>query len=330
MKRVLVTGGAGFIGSNLVKVLVRRGHQVRVLDNSFRERAADLKEIVESTELVQGDVRLIEDVRRAVQGVDTVFHLAYINGTEFFYKYPGLVLDIAVRWQLNVIDAAGEAGVETFVYFSSSEVYQTPPIVPTPEDVPLSIPSVTNPRYSYGGGKIISELLLLHYAQSSGMRRIIVRPHNVYGPAMGFEHVIPQIVEKLAVASQGFTTSEATITIQGNGSETRAFCYIDDAVEGFLLCAEHGNDGGIFHVGKDEEIAISELIQNIGKVCGIQVTIQPGPLASGATRKRCPDISNLRKLGYTPRVSLKEGLEATVSWYRDYFTQHPPDLRGSQ
>ncbi len=330
MRRVLVTGGAGFIGSNLVRALVRSGHQVRVLDNSFRERAANLEEVTRSTELIQGDVRVIEDVRRAVQGMDTIFHLAYINGTEFFYKFPGLVLDIAVRGQLNAIDAAEEAGVKTFVYFSSSEVYQTPPVVPTPEDVPLSVPLVANPRYSYGGGKIISELLLLHYAKQSGMRRIIIRPHNVYGPAMGFEHVIPQIVEKIALASHGFTLSEATITIKGNGSETRAFCYIDDAVDGFLLCAERGNDGDIFHVGKDEEISISELIRKIGEILNIKLIIRPGPAASGATSRRCPDISKLRELGYTPRVSLKEGLKETVSWYRDHFVKHPPELRGSQ
>ncbi len=330
MKQILLTGGAGFIGSNLVKALIERGHQVRVLDNNFRERGASLKEVADSIELIEGDVRVIEDVRRAVQGMTTIFHLAYINGTEFFYKFPRLVLDIAVRGQLNVLDAAEEAGVESFIYFSSSEVYQTPPEIPTPEAVPLSIPLVTNPRYSYGGGKIISELLLLHYANQSNMRRIIVRPHNVYGPAMGFEHVVPQIVEKIAIASEGFSLSEATITIQGTGSETRAFCYIDDAVEGFLLCAERGSDGDIFHVGKDEEITIRELVQTIGEMCDVQVTIQPGSPASGATQRRCPDISKLRKLGYTPRISLKEGLKETVSWYRDYFIKNPPKLRGNQ
>ena len=328
MRRVLLTGGAGFIGSNLVKALLKRGHQVRVLDNNFRERGASLKEIADAIELIEGDVRIMEDVRRAVEGVDTIFHLAYINGTEFFYKFPRLVLDIAVRGQLNVLDAAEEAGVETFVYFSSSEVYQTPPEIPTPEDVPLSVPSVTNPRYSYGGGKIISELLLLHYAHQTKMRRIIVRPHTVYGPAMGFEHVIPQTMEKLAAASKGFTLTKATIPIQGTGDETRAFCYIDDAVEGFLRCAERGRDGDIFHVGKDEEISISELIQKIGEILNIQITLKPNPPASGATKRRCPDISHLRRLGYAPRVSLKEGLQPTVAWYKDYFMKNPPGHRG--
>ncbi len=330
MRRVLLTGGAGFIGSNLVKALLKRGHQVRVLDNNFRQRGASLKEVADSIELIEGDVRITEDVRRAAQGVDTIFHLAYINGTEFFYKFPRLVLDIAVRGQLNALDAAEAAGVETFIYFSSSEVYQTPPEIPTPEDVPLSIPSVTNPRYSYGGGKIISELLLLHYANQTKMRRIIVRPHNVYGPAMGFEHVIPQTMEKLAVVSKGFTLPEATIPIQGNGGETRAFCYIDDAVEGFLLCAERGRDGDIFHVGKDEEVAISGLIQKIGEILNIQITLKPEPAASGATKRRCPDISHLRRLGYTPRVSLKEGLQKTVAWYKDYFMKNPTGHRGNQ
>ena len=323
MIKVLVTGGTGFIGSNLVKALVKRGCQVRVFDNDFRGSGENLREVTDGIERMVGDVRSADEVRQAVEGVGAVFHLAYINGTEFFYKYPRLVLDVAVRGQLNMIDAAEDSGVENFVYASSSEVYQTAPRIPTSEEVPLSVPSVANPRYSYGGGKIISELLLLHYANPGGMRRIVFRPHNIYGPAMGFEHVVPQLVEKMFRASQGFTLPEADITIQGAGDETRAFCYIDDAVEAILLSADRGGDGDIFHVGHDAETTIRDLIYAIGEACNIKVKISTGPLTEGSTKRRCPDINKLRALGYNPRFDLKAGLRETVAWYKDYYINNP-------
>jgi len=327
VKKVLVTGGTGFIGSNLVKALIKRGCQVRVFDNDFRGSTENLREVTDRIEWMVGDVRSADEMRQAVEGVDTVFHLAYINGTELFYKYPRLVLDVAVRGQLNMIDAAEDSGVENFVYASSSEVYQTALQIPTPEEVPLSVPSVANPRYSYGGGKIIAELLLLHYANPSKMKRIIFRPHNIYGPVMGFEHVIPQLVAKMFVASRAFTLPEAQITIQGMGDETRAFCFIDDAVEGILLSADRGSDGDIFHVGRDEETTILDLAFAIGEACGVKAKISSGPLVQGSTKRRCPDISRLRSLGYCPRTCLKEGLGKTVAWYKGYFIKSPPGER---
>ncbi len=323
MKKILVTGGAGFVGSKLVHALVKRGYRVRVFDNEFRERSASYSPVDGQVDFIKGDIRKAEELRPAVEGIDTVFHLAYINGTEFFYKYPRLVLDVAIRGQLNMIDAAKQAEVKSFMYFSSSEVYQLPSEIPTPENVPLTVPSVKNPRYSYGGGKIISELLLFHYSEHSDMRKIVVRPHNIYGPAMGFEHVIPQIVKKIAISSQMFSSSEASITIQGDGTETRSFCHIDDAVNGFLLCAELGKDGDIYHVGKDEETSIHSLVQMIARICGVRLSIETSPVTKGSVSRRCPDIGRLRTLGYNPHISLKDGLEETVSWYRDYFINNP-------
>lgn len=314
---VLVTGGSGFIGSALVRRLAGEGRRVRVLDDGSRGRQDRLAGL--EVERVSGDVRDETLVREAMSGVETVFHLAYVNGTEHFYSKPDVVLDIAVRGQLNALDAAREAGVETFVYASSSETYQTPPVVPTPEQVPLVVPDVRNPRYSYGGGKIVAELLLLHYARTAGFRRVIFRPHNVYGPDMGFEHVIPQLVAKIAAASDGFRRSSARIELQGDGSQTRAFCHIDDAVSGILLCAANGADQDIFHLGTDRETSIGDLARRIGMLCGVEVALEPGPEAPGGTARRCPDIGRLRRIGYEPRVGLDAGLAATVDWYREHF-----------
>ncbi len=129
--------------------------------------------------------------------MDEVHHLAFVNGTEFFYSAPELVLDVGVKGMINVIDACRAEGVGKLILASSSEVYQTPPHVPTDETAPLVVPDPTNPRYSYGGGKIISELMAINYGRKFFERVLIFRPHNVYGPDMGWEHVVPQFAMRL-------------------------------------------------------------------------------------------------------------------------------------
>ena len=180
--RFLVTGGTGFIGSGLVRGLLAAGAFVRSLDNDSRGargRLASLKEHHgNKLELVDGDIRDAKAVAAATEGVDSVAHLAYVNGTEFFYSKPELVLEVAVKGMINVLDACEEHGVRDVVLASSSEVYQTPPSVPTDESAPLSVPDVLNPRYSYGGGKIISELLAINYGRKKLDRVTIFRPHK--------------------------------------------------------------------------------------------------------------------------------------------------------
>ena len=185
MSTVLVTGGAGFIGSALVRSLAGSGAKVRVLDDGSRGAPRRLAGLVGTVELVNGDVRDPAVVDRACEGVDAVWHLAAVNGTEFFYSKPELVLDVGVGGMRNVIAAAITRGVRDLFVASSSEVYQTPPRVPTDESVPLSIPDPLNPRYSYAGSKLISELLALNYGRAHFRRVVVFRPHNVYSPDMG-------------------------------------------------------------------------------------------------------------------------------------------------
>ena len=191
-RKFLVTGGTGFLGAGLVKKLLKEGHQVSVLDNDSRGRKSRLDKELSNIEVVIGDIRDPRTVEKAIKGCQSVIHMAYINGTEFFYSKPELVLEVGVRGMLNVLDACKSQKVGDLVLISSSEVYQTPPVIPTPEDVPLVIPDIHNPRYSYGGGKIISELLAINYGRKDFERVVTVRPHNVFGPDMGWEHVIPQ------------------------------------------------------------------------------------------------------------------------------------------
>lgn len=325
MGSILVTGGTGFIGSALVRHLAALGHPVRVFDNNFRGRTGNLDPVMDRIELVQGDIRNPDDALRAAEGCDTVYHLAFINGTEYFYSMPQLVLDVGVRGHLTMMDACARAGVGAFIYASSSEVYQTPPVIPTPEDVPGSVPDVTNPRYSYGGSKLMGELLTLHYALEHSMRRVIFRPHNVYGPAMGFEHVIPQLARKMFAATNRLSSSSASIEIQGDGGQTRAFCHVDDAVRGIVLAAERGEDRGIYHVGTDTETTIKELAEAMAAHLGIELDLVPGELPAGGTLRRCPDISRLRGLGYAPQVALAQGLGPTLDWYMNHFATENGD-----
>ncbi len=315
MSKILVTGGSGFIGSGLVKALVRSGHSVRVLDDNSRGSPRRLHDVEKAIEFFAGDVRDAEAVAKAAQGMDEVHHLAFINGTEFFYKMPELVLDVGVRGMINVIDACRKHTIGTLILASSSEVYQTPPRIPTAEDVPLVVPDVNNPRYSYGAGKLISEVMAINYGRKFFERVLIFRPHNVYGPDMGWEHVIPQFALRIHKLLQAQPAGPLRFDIQGSGAETRSFCFIDDLVAGVMAMREKGEHLGIYHVGTTEEVAIADLAERVARVAGREIELVKGPPAKGGTPRRCPDISKLAKLGYKPRVPLDDGLKVTLDWY---------------
>jgi len=315
VSKILVTGGSGFIGSGLVKALVRAGHSVRVLDDNSRGRPRRLTDVESDIEFIAGDIRDAGAVERAAQGMDEVHHLAFVNGTEFFYSMPELVLDVGVRGMVNVIDACRKNNVGTLILASSSEVYQTPPKVPTAEDAPLSIPDPLNPRYSYGGGKLISELMAINYGRKFFERVLIFRPHNIYGPDMGFEHVIPQFALRLHKLAGAQPSGKLRFEIQGSGSETRSFCYIDDLVAGVLAMRDKGEHLGIYHVGTMDEVTIADLAKRTAKAAGRDIELVSSPLQAGGTPRRCPDISKLAKLGYKPRVPLEAGLKTTLDWY---------------
>lgn len=316
--RSLVTGGGGFIGVALVQELLQQGHKVRVLDNFSRGSQMRLKPYLGLVEIVDGDVRDLEAVRAATDSQEMVWHLACVNGTRHFYEHPDLVLDVAVNGSLNTLKAASEAGVRRYVVASSAEAYATPDIVPTPEETRLLVPDPLNPRWSYGGGKIITELLTLHLGSKS-LETIIFRPHNVFGPNMGHEHVIPNLTEKIVTLSDRLTAHHVELPIQGDGSETRAFCYVSDAAHGAYLAGMRGTKNSIYHVGTEREISIRFLAEEIGRILGVQVTVVPGPLQVGGTPRRCPDTRKLGALGYAPSISLEHGLSRAVQWYASHY-----------
>ena len=324
-RRYLVTGGTGFIGAAIVKRLVAANQFVRVLDNNSRGAPRRLGASLRDVEMIEGDIRDADCVRSATRGVDTVLHLAYVNGTEFFYSQPVLVLDIAVRGMLNVLDACRSEGARDLVLASSSEVYQTPPRIPTAEDAPLIVPDVLNPRYSYGGGKIACELMAVNYGRTGFERVMIFRPHNVYGPDMGWEHVLPQLILRAADKSAEHSRGVVPFPIQGDGSQTRAFIHIDDFSDALMRVIDKGEHLGIYHIGNPEEVAIRVVAERILRHLGREARIIEQEAPRGATQRRCPDISRLRGLGFTPTISLEQGLPSIIDWYLANQHIRPPN-----
>jgi len=314
-KKYLITGGTGFIGSALVKRLVKGGNRVRVLDNDVRGAKERLNDVYDKIEFVNADIRDAQDVQKACKGIDSVIHLAYINGTEYFYKMPELVLEVGVKGMVNVIDGCIKENIKELILASSSEVYQTPKNIPTDETAPLSIPDPLNPRYSYGAGKIISELMAINYGRKHFDRVLIFRPHNVYGPDMGWEHVIPQFVLRMRDICKSNKDSKIRFPIQGTGKETRAFVFIDDFIDGLMLILDKGEHLGIYHIGTMEEMSIKDVAIEVGKYFGKEIEIVSGEYTKGSTKRRCPDITKLEKLGYKPKMPFKEGLKITAKWY---------------
>lgn len=315
-KFYLITGGSGFIGASLAAALVRAGHKVRILDNQARGAMRRLSTIANQFEMVEGDVRDPETVARAVKGVDSVCHLAFVNGTEFFYKMPELVLDVGIKGIVNVIDACKKADVSELVLASSSEVYQTPPEIPTKENAPLTIPDVFNPRYSYAAGKIISEVMAINYGRKYFERVLIFRPHNVYGPDMGFEHVIPQFILRMKELAAK-TSGTVQFPIQGSEKKTRAFIFIDDFIAGLMLMLERGKHLEIYHIGTNEEVTIEEVARLVGKHFKRAIEVVVDQDVAGGPDRRCPNIDKIKQLGFNPKVTLTRGIELTAPWYEN-------------
>ena len=319
-QKCVVTGGSGFIGAYLVKALVRDNWDVTVVDNMLRGDQSRFAEVADKVNLHTADVRDADKMTEAFKGAEVVFHLAAVNGTENFYKRPELVLDVGLRGALATVEACQRANVPDLVMASSAEVYQTPDVVPTSEDVPLMLPDSLNPRYSYGGSKLVSELIAFNYGQDYFRKLQVFRPHNVYGPDMGWKHVIPQFIQR---AIEARATGNHTFPIQGDGQETRAFAYVDDVVDGILTMYAKGAHRNIYHIGNDDEVSIRDLVVATGDTLDHRLDIVAGEASAGGTPRRCPDISKMRSLGYNPTVSLIEGLRRTTDWYVENIDTKP-------
>jgi nucleoside-diphosphate-sugar epimerase len=306
--RILVTGGAGFIGSALVRRLVEEGHQVRVFDDCSRGTRENLHGL--NLHFYEGDIRDELAVSIAALSCEEVIHLAYVNGTKTFYDQPDLVLDVGVRGMLNVLAACSKNNIKRLLLASSSEVCRAE-VNEMNEVTPLVIPDPFNARYSYSAGKIISEMLAIHSGLFDWLT--IVRPFNIYGPGMHLGHAVPDFAKQLKERMAFTNEDPLPFTILGSANETRSFCYIDDLIDGLMLVREHGKHRDVYNIGTPEEVTIGELATRMARFYGRRLSLkQANSLREGSIQRRRPEIDKIRELGYQPKVSLDEGIKRVL------------------
>lgn len=314
VSNILVTGGTGFIGYHLVKHLLKKGHTVTLVDNFFRSKQDEsIKEIRSDIKMIEADLTNALNTLPLDKHYDVVFHLAAINGVKYANQMPDYVLRTNLLSTINVLDWCAEHKPDTVLFASSSEVYNNAYAwgdfpLPTSENTPLCI-DVDIPRNAYAGSKLTGELLTLNYGKRHGFNTRMVRYHNIYGPRMGYDHVIPQLISRVMKKESPFQLYGA--------DQTRAFSYVTDAVEatyeiGMLTEGHHTVNIG----NANEEIAIRELCQKLFRLMNCQEPIVDAPPFPGSPDRRCPDTELLRRLtGLQPKVSLDEGLQHTLEWY---------------
>ena len=308
--KILVTGGTGFIGSYMARHLSSRGHDVTICDNNSR---GVMDDSIKNIKTIVCDLTKPQELKKLDTNYDCVYHFAAINGTDNFYKIPHLVLKVNTLANINILDWCLKHNIKKILSTSSLEVYAATPNkkIPTDESVNLTIDDVYNSRYSYAGSKILGELLFLSY-QNLGLDIRIVRPHNVYGPRMGFNHVVPQVIERIY-------KKETPFRVYGP-NQTRAFCYIDDAINAFELIMNNPQCGGkIIHLGTNEETNILSLTKQLFKISNFNPKVKLVDPPKGSVKRRCPDVTFLENIGYSPKISLQQGLTKSYNWYSEYF-----------
>ena len=312
MKKIIVTGASGFIGRSLVKKLsLNKKNIVYAIDNDLR---GSMLKINSEKNIIKKKIDILnyKKLEKVFKNCHSCFHLAAINGTKNFYNFPKKVLEVGVQGTINVINLCIKNKVKKFIYFSSSEAYQKPQYLPTPENEVLKIPDIFNPRFSYGGSKLIGELLTVNYFRKTKIHYNIIRPHNVYGPDMGMDHVIPELINKI---SKKKNKKKINLKILGSGNETRSYIYIDDAIDGILKIYKKGEKNSVYNLGTSIEITIKKIVQKLSKLLKININIVRGNLFEGSVLRRCPDIKKLKQLGFKINFSIDDGLKKMLAFY---------------
>jgi dTDP-glucose 4,6-dehydratase len=310
--RCLVTGAGGFIGSHVVEELCARGLEVRALvrytSHGGRGWLADLDDgLAGEVDVIHGDVRDPDQMRRIVDGCDTVFHLAALIGIPYSYVSPRQNLETNATGTLNLLEAARESGVGRFVHTSSSEVYGSAQYVPINEEHPLVGQS------PYSATKIAADQVVLSYVRSFELPAVIVRPFNTFGPRQSMRAVIPTII------TQALWSDRIQL---GSLETTRDFTFVRDTAGGLVQAAgADGVEGGVFNLGFGADISIGELAQLIRGLTGSVSTIEQQDArlrpAGSEVQRLLSDPSRARAaFGWEPRFSLKDGLALTIDWIR--------------
>jgi len=325
MKKILVTGGAGFIGYFLIKKLLEdRDNKIVMIDNMYRGRVDDeLKNIINNKNVTfhQGDLTDKDFIKQLDKDFDYIYHLAAVIGVKNVVENPDKVLNHNAIATLNLIEFAKKIkSLKKILFSSTSEIYAGTLKhygidIPTNEEVKLVIDDIKSPRTTYMLSKMYGESILFNYGFKYNIPFTIVRYHNVYGPRMGFLHVIPEMLVKI---------SNQTIIEVASPEHTRSMCFIDDAVEMTIRACENiSTKKEILNIGnQSEEISIINLVKLIADVLDKKIKTKMLPDTKGSPKRRCPDISKIVNLtGYSPKVNIKEGLKKTYNWYKDKLFQ---------
>ncbi len=301
---VLVTGGAGFIGSHLVRRLLSDGHRVRVVDNFYTGRCENLQEVLPDVELIRGDIRTLELTRRVSRGCEAVFHLAAVPSVPRSIADPITTHEVNATGTLNVLIAARDAGAQRVVYASSSSIYGAAEELPKRESTgPL-------PMSPYAVSKLAGEHYCRSFFDLFGLETVALRYFNVFGPRQDPESEYAAVVPKFIRA---YVDGQSPI-IHGDGEQSRDFTYVGNVVEANLAAlAVPGVAGRVYNIACGHRTTLNELATILREEVGAGVAAEHGPPRAGEVRHSHADISLARRdLGYEPGISLNEGLRLTV------------------
>ena len=322
-RRILITGGGGFIGLRLAATLAGDpASEITLVENFARgRRDRELEELCARPGVRLLDLDLRDPASYAAMGggYDEVYHLAALLGVENVLRRPVDVLRVNMLMTAQLLEWFIAGGGHKLLFSSTSEAYawtlqfhELP--IPTPENVPLSLTDLRNPRSTYAGSKMFGELAVSHYCASVDKPFVITRYHNVYGPRMGYEHVIPQLYRRAVDGQRPLVVYSA--------DHMRAFCFVQDAVDVTIAAMRtSAAENETFNVGNDsEEVTMADLGRRILAHAGINAEIAPQTAENDPIKRRCPDVSKARRmLGYRPAVSLDQGLEIMLPWYAKAF-----------
>lgn len=322
MKKVLILGGAGFIGYNITGYLSKnRDYDLTIADDfSGGPLDDELKALCDKNKIgiISADFSSKESFGLLNSRYDHVYVLASVVGVNRCIEEPDEVIRINTGIISNTAEWIRASKPERVLFASSSENYAATTdsfnyAVPTDESVPLCIADTRHPRFTYAVTKILGESAFFAYGQKLGIHTTVVRYQNIYGPRMGFKHAIPHIIERIY-------KGEDPVKVYG-ADQTRAFCFATDGAEGTVLALESdGSDQQVYHIGNDEEITIDTLTRAIGGAMGYTGSYVDAQTYPGSVSRRCPNITKAKQdLGYSPKVSLDEGVRQTVDWYRAFF-----------
>lgn len=312
MARYLVTGAAGFIGSSLVRALIARGEKVRGIDNFATGKKENIEPIRKQFEFVEGDIRKLEQIRAACEGVEVIFHQAAIPSVPKSVADPVTSHEANINGTLNVLLAAREAKVRRVVYAASSSVYGETPTLPKVETMS---PSPISP---YAVQKLCGEHYLTSFYRVYGLETVSLRYFNVFGPYQDPGSMYSGV---LAIFCTKMLKGEVP-TIHGDGEQSRDFTYIDNTVSGNLLAASAPASevaGKVFNLATGRRITLNETVAILRKITGYKGEVKHGPERGGDIKHSLADITQAQMhMGYKPTVSFEEGLEKTVAWYKTF------------